>query len=167
LTLKKCQTPTKTSSAITALKPTQEQLQAAINQLKELLKQPANVILLDIGLLDQFIQVARFLITNPFSLSESGRALLGLFVQNLDGTISNLQAAQDKRNQATIQEEEHEQQVSRLQAYQLSLQAKATKLKTIDQKVKFLEVELQSWKLKRSQKCLEFQSVHIEGQGLV
>lgn len=37
----------------------------------------------------------------------------------------------------------------------------------IDQKVKSLEVELQSWKLKRSQKCLELQSVHIEGKGLI
>jgi hypothetical protein len=52
--------------------------------------------------------VARFLIANPSSLSESGMALMGLFVQNLDDTISNLQAAQDKRNQTTSQEEEHE-----------------------------------------------------------
>ncbi len=79
LTLQQCQTPTKTSSTITALKPTQEQLQAAINQLKEPLKQPTNVILFYAGLVDQFQQVARFLIANPSSLSESGKALLGLF----------------------------------------------------------------------------------------
>jgi hypothetical protein len=76
--------------------------------LKELLKQPANVILLDAGLVDQFQQVARFLIANPFALSESGRALLGFFVQNLDSTISNLQTAQVKRNQAISQEADHE-----------------------------------------------------------
>ena len=76
--------------------------------MKELLKQPANVILLDAGLVDQFQQVARFLIANPFALSESGRALLGLFMQNLDSTISNLQTAQVKRNQAISQEADHE-----------------------------------------------------------
>jgi hypothetical protein len=96
LTLQKCQTPTKSTSAITVLEPTQEQLQATINQLSELLKQPTNVILLDIGLVDQFVQMARFLIANPSSLSESGRALLGLFVQNLDGTISSLHEGQEE-----------------------------------------------------------------------
>ena len=96
LTLQKCQTPTKSTSAITVLKPTQEQLQATINQLRELLKQPMNMILLDTGLVDQFVQMARFLIVNPSSLSESGRALLRLFVQNLDGTISSLQEAQEE-----------------------------------------------------------------------
>uniref|UniRef100_A0A2N9EGB3 Uncharacterized protein n=1 Tax=Fagus sylvatica TaxID=28930 RepID=A0A2N9EGB3_FAGSY len=75
LTLQQCQTPTKTSSTITTLKPTQEQLQV-----------------------------------------------------NIDGTISNLQAAQEKRNQATSQEAEHEQRVSRLHAHQLDLQAKASEL---------------------------------------
>uniref|UniRef100_A0A2N9G039 Uncharacterized protein n=1 Tax=Fagus sylvatica TaxID=28930 RepID=A0A2N9G039_FAGSY len=112
-----CQTPTKTSSIITSLKPTKEQLQAAINQLKEILRQPTNVILLDTGLVDQFQQVARFLIANPSALSESGKALLGLFVQNLDRTIFNLQADQEKRNQAISQEADHEQRVSRLQAH--------------------------------------------------
>uniref|UniRef100_A0A2N9G3D1 Uncharacterized protein n=1 Tax=Fagus sylvatica TaxID=28930 RepID=A0A2N9G3D1_FAGSY len=81
LTLQKCQTPTKTTSAITALKPTQEQLQAAINQLKEVLKHPANMIFHDT--------------------------------------------------------------------------------------VKSLEAELRSWKLKRSQKFLELQSIYIKGQGLI
>ncbi len=33
--------------------------------------------------------------------------------------------------------------------------------------MKSLEAELQIWKSKRTQKCLELQSVHIEGQGLV
>jgi hypothetical protein len=100
LTLQQCQTPTKTSSIITSLKPTKEQLQVAIKQLKELLKQPINAILLDASLVDQFLQVTRLMIANPFALSESGRALLGLFVQNLDSTISNVQIAQEKRNQA-------------------------------------------------------------------
>jgi hypothetical protein len=89
--------------------------------LKELLKQPVNAILLDVGLVDQFLQVARFLIANPSALSESGRALLGLFVRNLDSTISNLQTAQEKKNQAISQEADHEQRVSRLQAHQLDL----------------------------------------------
>uniref|UniRef100_A0A2N9F7Z1 Aminotransferase-like plant mobile domain-containing protein n=1 Tax=Fagus sylvatica TaxID=28930 RepID=A0A2N9F7Z1_FAGSY len=56
LTLQQCQTPTKTSSIITSLKPTKEQLQVAIKQLKELLKQPINAILLDASLVDQFLQ---------------------------------------------------------------------------------------------------------------
>ena len=75
--------------------------------------------LLDTGLVDQFVQVARFLIAHPFSLSESGWALLGLFVQNLDGTITSLQVAQGKRNQAMSKKEDHEQWVSQLQAHQL------------------------------------------------
>lgn len=55
--------------------------------------QPTNVILLDSALINQFVQVAQFLIAYSSSLSENGRALLGLFVQNLDGTITSLQAA--------------------------------------------------------------------------
>jgi DNA repair ATPase RecN len=92
---------------------------------------------------------------------------LGLFVQNLDNTISNLQAAQEKRNRATSQEADHKQRVSKLQAHQLDLQTKASELKSIDQKVKSLEAELQLWKSKRTQKCLELQTVHAESQGLV
>ena len=33
--------------------------------------------------------------------------------------------------------------------------------------MKSLEVELQLWKSKRTQKCLELQTVHAESQGLV
>uniref|UniRef100_A0A2N9I2L8 Uncharacterized protein n=1 Tax=Fagus sylvatica TaxID=28930 RepID=A0A2N9I2L8_FAGSY len=47
------------------------------------------------------------------------------------------------------------------------LRAKATELKTINQKVKSLEDELQSWKLKRSKKCLKLQTAHVKGQGLI
>jgi predicted RNase H-like nuclease (RuvC/YqgF family) len=92
---------------------------------------------------------------------------LGLFVQNLDNTISNLQAAQEKRDRATSQEADHKQKVSKLQAHHLDFQTKASELKSIDQKVKSLEIELQLWKSKRTQKCLEFQTVHAESQGLV
>jgi predicted translin family RNA/ssDNA-binding protein len=67
---------------------------------------------------------------------------LGLFVQNLDSTVSNLQAAQEKRNRAISQEVDHKQRVSKLQAHQLDLQTKASKLKSIDQKVKSLKIEL-------------------------
>ena len=63
--------------------------------------------------------------------------------------------------------EDHEQWVSQLQAHQLKFQAKATKLKTINQKVKSLEDELQSWKLKQSKKCLKLQTTHVKGQGLI
>ena len=88
-------------------------------------------------------------------------------MQNLDSTISNLQAAQEKRNQATNEEANHKQRVSKLQAHQLDLQTKTSELKFIDQKVKSLEAELQLWKSKRTQKCLELQIVHTESQGLV
>jgi hypothetical protein len=54
-----------------------------------------------------------------------------------------------------------------LQAHHLDLQTKASELKSIDQKVKSLEAELQLWKSKRTQKCLEFQTVHAKSQGLV
>ena len=54
-----------------------------------------------------------------------------------------------------------------MQAHQLDLQTKASELKSIDQKVKSLEAELQLWKSKRTQKCLEFQTIHAERQGLV
>ena len=77
-------------------------------------------------------------------------------LQNLDKTISNLQATQEKRNQATSQEADHKPKVSKLQAHQFDLQTKASELKFIDQKVKSLEAELQFWKPKRTQKCLEF-----------
>ena len=93
LTLQQCQTPTKTSSTSVSLEPFRDQLQVAINQLKEFLKKPVGLVLLDDTLVDQFQQVARFFTTHSSILSEGGRALLGLFVQNLDNTISNLQAA--------------------------------------------------------------------------
>jgi hypothetical protein len=72
------------------LEPSKDQLQAAIDQLKELLQKPVGLVLLDASLVDQFQQVAQFFTTHSSALSESGRALLGLFVQNLDSTISNL-----------------------------------------------------------------------------
>ena len=88
-------------------------------------------------------------------------------MQNLDNTISNLQAAQKKRDRTISQEADHKQKVSKLQAHHLDLQTKASELKSIDQKVKSLEIELQLWKSKRIQKCLELQTVHTESQGLV
>ena len=111
--------------------------------------------LLDTTLVDQFQQVARFFTTHSSVLNEGGRALLGLFVQNLDNTISNIQAAQEKRNRATNQEADHKQRVFKLQAHQLDLQTKASKPKSIDQKVKSFKAELQLWKSKHTQKCLE------------
>ncbi len=117
LTLQQCQTPTKTSSASISLEPSRDQLQAAISQLKEVLQKPVVLVFLDASLVDQFLQVARLLTTHSSVLSEDGRALLGLFVQNLDSTISNLQAAQEKRNRATSQEADHKQRVSKLQAH--------------------------------------------------
>ena len=54
-----------------------------------------------------------------------------------------------------------------MHAHQLDLQAKVLELKFIDQKVKSLEAELPIWKSKRTQKCLELQSIHVESQGLV
>jgi DNA repair ATPase RecN len=126
-----------------------------------------DLVLLDATLVDQFQQVARFFTTHSSALSESGRALLGLFVQNLDSTISNLQAAQEKINRATNHEANHKQRVSKLQAHQLDLQTKASELKSIDQKVKSLEAELQLWKSKRTQNCLELQTIHTESQGVV
>jgi hypothetical protein len=80
------------------LEPPSDQLQAAIDQLKELLQKLVGLVLLDATLVDQFRRVARLLTTQSSVLSEGGRALLGLFVQNLDSTISNLQAAQEKRS---------------------------------------------------------------------
>jgi DNA repair exonuclease SbcCD ATPase subunit len=146
------------------LEPSRDQLQTAISQLKELLQKPVGLVLLDVASVDQFRQVARLLTTHSSVLNEGGRALLGQFVQN---TISNLQAAQEKRNRATCQEADHKQRVSQLQAHQLDLQTKASELKSIDQKVKSLEAELQLWRSKRTQKCLELQTVHAESQGLV
>jgi hypothetical protein len=137
------------------LDPSKDQLQTTVSQLKEFLQKPVGLVLLDATLVDQFQQVARFLTAHSSVLNEGGRALLGLFVQNLDNTISNLQAAQEKRNRATSQEADHKQRVSKLQAHQLDLQTKASELRFIDQKVKSLEVELQLWKSKRTQKCLE------------
>jgi flagellar motility protein MotE (MotC chaperone) len=131
------------------------------------LQKPVGLVLLDAASVDQFRQVARLLTIHSSVLNESGRALLGQFVQNLDNTISNLQAAQEKRNRATSQEANHKQRVSQLQAHQLDLQTKASELKSIDQKVKSLEAELQLWRSKRTQKCLELQTVHAESQGLV
>ena len=125
------------------------------------------MVLLDASLVDQFQQVARFLTTHSSALSESGRALLGLFVQNLDSTVSNLQAAQEKKNRAISQDADPKQRVYQLQAHQLDLQTKASELKSIDQKVKSLKAELQLWKSKHTQKCLELQIVHAESQGLV
>ena len=54
-----------------------------------------------------------------------------------------------------------------MQAHQLDLQTKASELKSNDQKVKSLEDELQLWKSKCTQKCLELQTVHAESQRLV
>ena len=88
--------------------------------------------LLDTSLVDQFQQVARFFTTHSSVLNEGGRALLGLFVQNLDNTISNIQAAQEKRNRATSQEADHKQRVSQLQAHELDLQTKESELKSIN-----------------------------------
>ena len=132
MTLQQCQTPTKTSSSSISLEPSRDQLQTAISQLKELLQKLVGLVLLDATLVDQFRQVARFLIAYSSVLSESGRVLLGLFVQNLDSTISNLQAAQEKRNRATSQEANHKQKVSKLQAHHLDLQTKTSELKSID-----------------------------------
>uniref|UniRef100_A0A2N9H3D1 Aminotransferase-like plant mobile domain-containing protein n=1 Tax=Fagus sylvatica TaxID=28930 RepID=A0A2N9H3D1_FAGSY len=148
LTLQQCQTPTKASSTSIPLEPSKDQLQAVIDQLKELLQQPVGLVILDVNLVDQFHQVVRFFTAHSSALSESGKPLLGLFVQNLDSTISNLQAAQEKRNRATSQEADHKQRVSKLQAHQLNLQTKASELKSIDQKMKSLEAELQLWKSK-------------------
>ena len=167
LTLQQCQTPTKTSSASIPLEPPSDQIQAVIDQLKDHLQKPVGLVLLDATLVGQFRRVARLLTTQSFVLSEGERALLGLFVQNLGSTISNLQAAQEKRSRATSQEADHKHRVSKLQAHQLDLQAKASKLRSIDQKVKSLEAELQLWKSKRTQKCLELQTVHAESQGLI
>ena len=66
-----------------------------------------------------------------------------VYLQNLDNTISNLQAAQEKRDRATSQEADHKQKVSKLQAHHLDFQTKASELKSIDQKVKSLKAELQ------------------------
>uniref|UniRef100_A0A2N9I9T0 Uncharacterized protein n=1 Tax=Fagus sylvatica TaxID=28930 RepID=A0A2N9I9T0_FAGSY len=107
LTLQQCQTPTKTSSTPIPLEPSKDQLQAAIDQLKELLQKPVGLVLLDASLVDQFQQ-----------------------------------AAQEKRNQATNEEADHKQRVSKLQAHQLDLQTKTSELKFIDQKVKSLEAKL-------------------------
>ena len=98
--------------------------------------------LLDVASVVQFRQVARLLTIHSSVLNEGGRALLGQFVQNLDNTISNIQAAQEKRNRATSQEADYKQGVSKLQAHQLDLQTKASELKSIDKKVKSLEAEL-------------------------
>ena len=132
LTLQQCQTPTKTSSSSISLEPSRDQLQTAISQLKELLQKPVGSVLLDATLVYQFRQVARFLTAYSSVLSESDKAFLGLFVQNLDNTISNLQAAQKKINQATSQEADHKQKVSQLQAHHLDLQTKASELNSID-----------------------------------
>ena len=107
LTLQQCQTPTKTSFTSISLEPSKDQLRATIGQLKELLQKPVGLVLLDATLVDQFQQVGRFFTTHSSVLSEGGRALLGLFVQNLDNTISNLQAAQEKRDRATSQKADH------------------------------------------------------------
>uniref|UniRef100_A0A2N9F949 Aminotransferase-like plant mobile domain-containing protein n=1 Tax=Fagus sylvatica TaxID=28930 RepID=A0A2N9F949_FAGSY len=54
LTLQQYQTPTKTSSILTPLEPTRDQLQATVDQLKDFLQKPAGVVLLDASLVDQF-----------------------------------------------------------------------------------------------------------------
>jgi hypothetical protein len=120
LTLQQCQTPTKTSSTSISLEPSKDQLQAVIGRLKELLQKPVDLVLLDATLVDQFQQVPRFFTTHSSILSEGGKALLGLFLQNLDNTISNLQATQEKRYRATSQEADHKQRVSKLQAHHLN-----------------------------------------------
>ena len=52
LTLQQCQTSTKTSSTPIPLEPSKDQLQAAIDQLKELLQKPVGLVLLDANLVD-------------------------------------------------------------------------------------------------------------------
>jgi hypothetical protein len=54
LTLQQCQTSTKTSSTPIPLEPSKGQLQAAIDQLKELLQKPVGLVLLDSNLVNQF-----------------------------------------------------------------------------------------------------------------
>ena len=54
LTFKQCQTPTKISSIPIPLEPLKDQLQVAIDQLKELLQKPVGLVLLDDSLVDQF-----------------------------------------------------------------------------------------------------------------
>ena len=116
--------------------PSKDQLRAAIGQLKELLQKPVDLVLLDATSVDQFQQVPRFFTTHSSILSKGGKALLGLFLQNLDNTISNLQATQEKRYRATSQEADHKQRVSKLEAHQLDLKTKASELKSIDHKSK-------------------------------
>jgi hypothetical protein len=60
LTLQQCQTPIKTSSASVPLEPPSDQLQAAIDQLKELFQKPVGLVLLDATLVDQFRRVLAF-----------------------------------------------------------------------------------------------------------
>ena len=103
------------------MKPSKDQLQVAIDQLREFLQKPVGLVLLDASLVDQFQQVASFFTTHSSALSESGKALLGLFMQNLDSIISNLQATQEKRNRAANQKADHKQRVSKLQAHQFDL----------------------------------------------
>ena len=90
LTLQQCQTPTKTSSTSISFEPSKDQLWATIGQLKEFLQNPVGLVLLDATLVYQFQQVARFFTIHSCVLSEGGKGLLGLFVQNLNNTISNL-----------------------------------------------------------------------------
>ena len=52
LTFQQCQAPTKTSSTPIPWVPSMDQLQAAINQLKELLQKPVGLVLLDAHLVD-------------------------------------------------------------------------------------------------------------------
>jgi hypothetical protein len=52
LNLQQCQTLTKTSSTPIPLEPLMDQLQAAIDQLKELLQKPVGLVLLDVNLVD-------------------------------------------------------------------------------------------------------------------
>ena len=54
LTLQQYQTPTKTSSILTPLEPTRDQLQVTVDQLKEFLQKPTGVVFLDASLVDQF-----------------------------------------------------------------------------------------------------------------
>uniref|UniRef100_A0A2N9GZC7 Aminotransferase-like plant mobile domain-containing protein n=1 Tax=Fagus sylvatica TaxID=28930 RepID=A0A2N9GZC7_FAGSY len=75
LTLQQCQTRTKTSSTSTPLEPSTDQLQATINQLKELLQKPVGLVLLNANLVDQF--------------QLGGRALLD--IQTLQSEINDLE----------------------------------------------------------------------------
>uniref|UniRef100_A0A2N9E3P3 Aminotransferase-like plant mobile domain-containing protein n=1 Tax=Fagus sylvatica TaxID=28930 RepID=A0A2N9E3P3_FAGSY len=101
LTLQQYQTPTKTSSILTPLEPTRDQLQATVDQLKEFLQKPAGVV---------FLMLVWWTSSN----------------RNLDSTISNLKQLRRKGVEPLAKKQNHKQKVSRLQVHQLDLQTKAS-----------------------------------------